>query len=332
MTRSLPNCPTLTVVGGPNGSGKSTFVAGLGRRGFDVGTFVNPDVIARSLQDSDQGTKQPTNLNLAAGRETLRLARELIAQRQSFTRETTLTSKEILRTMQAAKEAGYEVTLIFIGVETVETSKDRVRTRVEDGGHDIPEDVQERRFEKSFQNAPRAARIADRAYFFHNGDRGHELVAEVENGRVIKANLGLTSWLEKAITGLERAELVEDISGQADEVRSGELEAEQVTFITSVLPNLIELENAARQYGEDRLRGTFAVAVTEATPEGSLYEVTEGERLLFSATVRDRQIVRIPVFNLASDELEGVRSRLAMQKQSSEDLLQQRQAENEFEP
>ena len=56
--------------------------------------------------------------------------------------------------MQAAKEAGYEVTLIFIGVETVETSKDRVRTRVEDGGHDIPEDVQERRFEKSFQNAP----------------------------------------------------------------------------------------------------------------------------------------------------------------------------------
>ena len=125
---------------------------------------------------------------------------------------------------------------------------------------------------------------------------------------------------------------MEDISGQADEVRSGELEAEQVTFITSVLPNLIELENAARQYGEDRLRGTFAVAVTEATPEGSLYEVTEGERLLFSATVRDRQIVRIPVFNLASDELEGVRSRLAMQKQSSEDLLQQRQAENEFEP
>ena len=57
----------------------------------------------------------------------------------------------------------------------------------------------------------------------------------------------------------------------------------------------------------NRLRGTFAVAVTEATPEGSLYEVTEGERLLFSATVRDRQIVGIPVFNLASDELEGVR-------------------------
>ena len=284
------------------------------------------------MQDSSGDVESSANLDLAAGRETLRLTRELISQRESFTRETTLTSNEILRTMQAAKDAGYEVTLMFIGVDSIEASKARVRRRVEGGGHDIPEEVQERRFEKSFQNAPRAAAIADRAYFFHNGDRGHELVAEVENGRVIKANLGLTSWLEKAITGLERAELVEDISGQADEVRSGKLEAEQVAFITSVLPDLIELENAARQYGDPRLHGAFTVAVTEATPEESLYEVTEGVRLLFSATVRDRQIAEIPVFNLAPDEFEGVRSRITAQKETSEALLRQLEAEEEIEP
>lgn len=327
--------PRLTIVAGPNGVGKSTFVAELVESGYDIGTFVNPDVIARSLQDSSGDAEPLTNLDLAAGRETLRLTRELIARQQNFTRETTLSGNEILRTMQAAKDAGYEVNLMFIGVDSVGTSKSRVRNRVQEGGHDIPETAQDRRFERSFQNAPRAAAIADRAYFFHSGEAGYELVAEIESGRVIRANLELVSWTEGALTGLERAGLVADIAVRADELRPGISPEEQVAFITSVLPDLIELENAARQYDDPRFHGAFTVAVTEAPPEGSLYEVTEGVHLLFSVTVRDRQITGIPVFNLAPDEFESVRSRIATQKEVKEAILQQleaREAEDELEP
>ena len=113
------------------------------------------------------------------------------------------------------------------------------------------------------------------------------------------------------------------------------LDREQVGFIVSVLSDLVAIENAARQYGDARLQGAFAVAVTESNLEGRSYVVMEEERFLFSATVRDRQVTEIPVFNLAPDEFEGVRSRVAAQKEANEVILQQledREAEDELEP
>ena len=118
--------------------------------------------------------------------------------------------------------------------------------------------------------------------------------------------------------------------------RPGTPSGGQVAFIRDVLPDLIELEDAARQYGDDRLRGSFAVVVVEEDGlEGPLYEVTEGDRVLLAVTVRERQITGIPEFDLAPDELDGVRSRIAAQKEANEALLQQlevREAEDELEP
>ena len=61
-----------------------------------------------------------------AGRETLERTRALIASGQTFSRETTLSGNEILRTMQGAKEAGFRVNLFFVGVDSLETSRRRV--------------------------------------------------------------------------------------------------------------------------------------------------------------------------------------------------------------
>ncbi len=226
MVTSTEDRPKLTVVGGPNGSGKSTFLTALVDAGYELGTIVNPDEIARAMQGSGGDTELPPNRDWAAGREALRLTRDLIARRQSFTRETTLTGSEILRTMEAAKTIGYDVTLIFIGVESVGTSKRRVRNRVREGGHNILEAAQDRRFERSFRNAPRAARIADRAYFFHSGERGYELLGEVENGQVTAVNLDYVVWIGKALAGLERAEVVETIVAPVDPIHS-EVELEE---------------------------------------------------------------------------------------------------------
>ena len=56
----------------------------------------------------------------------------MIATRTMFSRESTLSSDEILRTIQTAKDAGFAVVLLFIGVSSVETTKRRVQTRVEE--------------------------------------------------------------------------------------------------------------------------------------------------------------------------------------------------------
>lgn len=48
--------------------------------------------------------------------------------------------------MTAAKRKGFEIRLIYVIVDTVEIQLERIRYRVEKGGHDVPErKVRERR-------------------------------------------------------------------------------------------------------------------------------------------------------------------------------------------
>ena len=124
MERAAPSRPVFTVIGGPNGAGKSTYTEGLAARGYPLGEVVNPDVIAANLPGPD------ATRDARAGRETLRRTRALIASGQTFSRETTLSGSEILRTMQAAKDAGFTVNLFVVGVDSLQTSQRRVEQRV----------------------------------------------------------------------------------------------------------------------------------------------------------------------------------------------------------
>ncbi len=196
MSEKPDSWPTLTVVGGPNGAGKSTLVADLQTAGYPLGVLLNPDEIAKTLSGSGPAR------DLQAGRATLRQSRALIANRTTFTRESTLSSTEILRTMQAAKAAGFRVVLHFVAVSDVETTMARVRSRVAQGGHDIAGPVQARRFDKTFLAARRAAQIADTAYFIHNGRPGHRIVGMAEQGRVTYRDRQTAPWIKRATQGL----------------------------------------------------------------------------------------------------------------------------------
>ena len=92
MERAALGRPVFTVIGGPNGAGKSTYTDRLAVAGYDLGEVVNPDMIAAHLPGPD------ATRDNRAGRETLRRTRALIASGQTFSRETTLSGSEILRT------------------------------------------------------------------------------------------------------------------------------------------------------------------------------------------------------------------------------------------
>ena len=221
MSERLDSPPRFTVVGGPNGVGKSTFVATLRAAGYPLGRFLNPDDIAQTLRGA-----QPAR-ELQAGRETLRQSRALIATRTAFSRESTLSSNEILRTMQAAKDAGFAVVLLFIGVSAVETTKRRVQARVEEGGHDIPEPIQSRRFTKTFTAAGQAARIADTTLFFDNAGRGHRFVGVVEQGRATYLDHQAAPWIERATQGVTQepvADLAAAVAAITDPAQRAEAE------------------------------------------------------------------------------------------------------------
>ena len=223
-----------TILGGPNGAGKSTTFARLTEWGYRSGAFLNPDEIAKGLDGPAPARA------MAAGRETLRRSRAWMASRRSFVRESTLSSREIARSAQAARDAGYRVTLIFVGLNTVCATKNRVRVRTRSGGHAIPVRDQERRFLRSFDYAPRVAAIADEAYFLENVSEQPRTVAVVHRGIVLFQDTASAAWVERATAGLVPARpmwsrdavlaWVRRAEGLSDELReeAGGYEAELV--------------------------------------------------------------------------------------------------------
>ena len=191
--------PRYTILGGPNGAGKSTIFARLKEWGYRSGAFLNSDEIAKGLDGPE-----PTRA-VAAGRETLRRSRAWMANRRSFVRESTLSSREIVRSAEAARHAGYRVTLLFVGLNKLSVTKNRVRIRTRSGGHAIPARAQERRFLRSFDNAPRVAAIADEAYFLDNVSEQPRTAAVVHRGIVLFRDTAGAAWVERATAGLAPA-------------------------------------------------------------------------------------------------------------------------------
>jgi len=115
---------------------------------------------------------------MAAARRVLKLASQHLELAESFAVETTLAGKNYLQMMLDARKRGFEIVLVYIGTENVETNLARIRNRVLAGGHDVPEEDVRRRYRRSFENLPVALKRADHAILFDNSkDDGYRLIA-----------------------------------------------------------------------------------------------------------------------------------------------------------
>lgn len=140
--------PDVIVIAGPNGAGKSTLAPALLRDTIGVLEFVNADTIAEGLS-----AFAPEGASFDAGRVMLRRLRELAAEGKDFAFETTLASRFYagwLKKLQGDK--GYRVSVIFLWLREVDLAISRVEARVKLGGHSIPQDTIQRRYERSSKN------------------------------------------------------------------------------------------------------------------------------------------------------------------------------------
>jgi len=166
------NRPRLTIIAGSNGCGKSTLTT-YSREEFQQTPVLDPDAIAKSLQAS---LGSPSNIE--AGKQVLRIAENLIANRQTFTVETTLSGGTYLKMAERARQAGFDIMVVFVGTASVEINLERVKARVEKGGHDVPEEDQRRRYPRTLANMKKLLPLADFAVVLDNSTaKGHTLVA-----------------------------------------------------------------------------------------------------------------------------------------------------------
>ena len=159
----------LVIIAGPNGAGKSTFYESFLKKDplFSKAPFVNLDNYAKDMA----GGGDPEDYLLQAGREVRKNINENFKQRRSFVYETTASGLTHLRIMEEAKEHGYKVATIFIGLSKVELSHLRVQKRVDEGGHNVPTEDIERRYPRVIKNFPEMLARSDLAAVFDNSGK-----------------------------------------------------------------------------------------------------------------------------------------------------------------
>ncbi len=167
----------LYLIAGPNGAGKTTASKSLLPGLLDCTEFVNADEIARGLSPF-----HPEEMAYQAARIQLLRINELLYQGRTFAIETTLATRTYIKLIRHAQSLGYKVCLAFFWLPTSDMAKERVKKRVAEGGHDIPEPVIERRFTAGWDNLVNIyIPIVDEWMLFNNISLPGKIIAQ-KNG------------------------------------------------------------------------------------------------------------------------------------------------------
>ncbi len=171
----------LYIIAGCNGAGKTTASFTILPEILGCKEFVNADEIAKGLSPF-----QPEKVSFEAGRIMLNRINDLLSENQSFAFETTLSTRSYKNKIAEAKQRGYRVTLLFFWLQNIELAKERVKTRVLEGGHNIEPEIISRRYIKGIKNLfDLYLPIVDGALIFDNSEGRHELLAHQQiDGRL----------------------------------------------------------------------------------------------------------------------------------------------------
>ncbi len=151
--------PALWLLAGPDGVGKTTYARRYLRAVAGTERFVNPDEIARGFSPLTPTPDAETAA--AAARAVLSRSAKTIAARRSFALETTLAGRTHLRTLAAAKAAGFRINLLFCILPDIGLALRRIADRVAAGGHAVPEADACRRFPRACANFATYAAASD---------------------------------------------------------------------------------------------------------------------------------------------------------------------------
>ncbi len=138
--------PKLYIISGCNGSGKTTASYTLLPDLLNCREFVNSDEFAKSFSPFDPGAASVT-----ASRYMLMKINYLLERKADFAIETTLATRSLLQIVRQAQQQNYETTVLYFWLNSPELAIERVRDRVESGGHHIPDAVIRRRYVMGLQ-------------------------------------------------------------------------------------------------------------------------------------------------------------------------------------
>ena len=180
-----------------NGAGKSTlYNLAIINKNIKNSTRINTDEIVKEIGDWKDNSNQ-----IKAGKIAINLRNNCFINDKSFNEETTLTGKTILKTIDKAKELGYELQLFYVGVSSPEIAKERIKNRVEKGGHNIENAIVEKRYYESLKNLKEVISKFDKIQLYDNSDKYIEFFS-FEDNKILFKTKDIT-WAKEAIKIIE---------------------------------------------------------------------------------------------------------------------------------
>lgn len=146
--------PEVVVFAGPNGSGKST-ITELLKPPMD---YINADEIKKNIKCSD----------LAAAQLAEKQREEHIEQMSEFCFETVLSTCRNIELLKKAKERGYFIRCYYVLTADPMINVWRVKSRVESGGHDVPEEKIIQRYDRALELIKDLVQICDVCHIYDN--------------------------------------------------------------------------------------------------------------------------------------------------------------------
>ena len=185
--------PTYTIFAGVNGCGKTSIYKSVYYEENKNEKRINTDEMVARI-----GSWKDNTLQIKCAREAVRLIKEYIEEGISFNQETTLCGKSIIRNIKNAKSKGFYVVMNYIGVESSDIAKERVKYRVSQGGHGIPDEDIERRYYESLENLSQIIEFCDEVNIYDNTYRFKEIIY-FKNGILVWNDTLIPNWANKLV-------------------------------------------------------------------------------------------------------------------------------------
>lgn len=175
----------VDLVVGPNGAGKSTFVELTLAPLLPGSVFVNADEIAKQRWPTD-----PASHAYEAARTAAETRSRLIELGRPFIAETVFSHPSKLALIRDAHAAKYIVVLHVLLIPE-DLAVQRVKYRVQAGGHDVPETKIRERYHRLWALVADAIVQAENATVYDNtGIEGPRIVAQMSGGGIV----GSPTW------------------------------------------------------------------------------------------------------------------------------------------
>lgn len=188
--------PTLYILAGPNGAGKTTFYfTAIEERFIDKNLpFINADIIVKN----ELGGYSEENFIKVETIVRSRIANH-ISNNKDFLIESNLAKQSDYDWLKTMRVHGYKIILYFLCTSNIEINKSRVKKRVKEGGHDVPENIIADRYNMAIIYLRKEILYFNEVYLIENSAETAREVAIIKNGKLIYKNEDSPEWVNKIL-------------------------------------------------------------------------------------------------------------------------------------